>query len=76
MSAFLALSNGGQFMAKALLGYTTSADPRQNMRLVSEIRHLRQRVADLESALAAAHVENEALSALVSQGAEAVLEPA
>lgn len=63
-------------MAKALLGYTPSADPRQQMRLVSENRQLRQRIADLESALAAAHVENEALTALASHDADAVLEPA
>jgi len=61
-------------MAKALLGYTTSADPRQTLRLVNENRQLRQRIADLESALAAAHVENEALSALVSRDSDAVLE--
>ena len=63
-------------MAKALLGYTTSADPRQHMRLVAENRHLRQRVADLESALTAAHVETEALAALASRDSDAVLEPA
>lgn len=63
-------------MAKALLGYTPSADPRHNIRLVSENRQLRQRIADLETALAAAHVENEALSALASRDTDAVLEPA
>ncbi|GAC1379323.1 MAG: hypothetical protein NVSMB48_02510 [Marmoricola sp.] len=63
-------------MAKALLGYMTSADPRQQMRLVAENRHLRQRIADLESALNAAHVENEALAALASRESDSVLEPA
>ncbi len=63
-------------MAKALLGYTPSADPRQNIRLISENRQLRQRIADLESALLAAHVENEALTALAARDTDAVLEPA
>lgn len=63
-------------MAKALLGYTPSVDPRQHNRLAAENRYMRQRIADLETALAAAHVENEALSALVAHESDTVLEPA
>lgn len=66
-------------MAKALLGYTLAADPRlhgQTAQLVTENRRLRQRIADLESVLTAAQVENEALSALLAREADVVLEPA
>ena len=62
-------------MAKALIGYATSADPRQQLRLVRENRQLRQRIADLESVLVEVQIENEALSALLPQGSSAVLEP-
>lgn len=63
-------------MAKALLGYAVAPDTRLQARLAAENRHMRQRIADLETALAAAHVENEALSALVVREADTVLEPA
>ena len=53
-------------MAKALLGYAMATDPQRQARLAAENRQLRQRIADLESALNAAQVENDALSALVS----------
>lgn len=52
-------------MAKALLGYA-GPDPRLHSRLAAENRHLRQRIVDLENALVAAEVENDALAALVA----------
>ncbi|HWU31577.1 MAG TPA: hypothetical protein VN108_01815 [Marmoricola sp.] len=63
-------------MAKALLGYAVSPDARLQTRLAAENRHMRQRIADLETALAAAHIENEALTALVARESDSVLEPA
>lgn len=65
-------------MAKALLGYAMSTDPRlhsQHTRLAAENRQLRQRITDLESALAAVQIENEVLSSLLPEDASTVLEP-
>ncbi|WP_310962838.1 hypothetical protein [Nocardioides terrisoli] len=63
-------------MAKAILGYSVGSDPRNTMRLASENRHLRERVADLEAVLVRLQAENEALSALASDAPADVLEPA
>ena len=46
-------------MAKALLGHVGGSDPR----VLSEMRRLQQRVADLESELVRMQSENDALSA-------------
>lgn len=54
-------------MAKALLGYMSSSDPRAVARLTSETRRLRQRVADLESQLVRVQAENDALAAAVHE---------
>jgi hypothetical protein len=63
-------------MAKALLGYMTGSDPRVATRLAAENRILRQRVSDLEEAVVRLQAENDALSALVADQREDVLEPA
>lgn len=59
-------------MAKALLGYATGTDPRQVTRLANENRNLRQRIADLETALLRLQNENDALAAMATE--DAVLE--
>ena len=55
-------------MAKALVGYMNTTDPRVVAHLVSENRRLRQQVADLEAHLLRLQAENDALAASVSEG--------
>lgn len=50
-------------MAKALLGYMSTSDPRVLARLTAENRQLRQRVADLEAQLLRLQSENDTLAA-------------
>lgn len=52
-------------MAKALLGYMSSTDPRVLAQLVAENRRLRQRVSDLESHVLRLQAENDSLAAAV-----------
>ncbi len=52
-------------MAKALLGYMSSSDPRVLARLTSENRRLRQHVADLEAQMLRLQAENDLLAAKV-----------
>jgi uncharacterized small protein (DUF1192 family) len=63
-------------MAKALLGHVGSPD----IRLLSEVRRLQDRVRELESEVLRLHAENDALAASVSHtdliSLEAVKEPA
>jgi hypothetical protein len=54
-------------MAKALVGYMNTTDPRVVAHLVSENRRLRQRVADLEAHTLRLQGENDALAASVSE---------
>lgn len=49
-------------MAKALLGYMSSSDPRALTRLTAENRRLRQRVADLEAQMLRLQTENDSLA--------------
>ena len=49
-------------MAKALLGYQSSIDPRAVARLTAENRRLRQRVADLEDHVLRLQTENDGLA--------------
>ena len=53
-------------MAKALVGYMNSTDPRVVARLSGENRRLHERVADLEAHLLRLQAENDALAASVS----------
>jgi hypothetical protein len=50
-------------MAKALVGYMNSTDPRVVARLTGENRRLRERVADLEAHILRLQAENDALAA-------------
>ena len=50
-------------MAKALVGYMTSSDPRALAQLTAENRRLRQRVADLEAHVLRLQAENDTLAA-------------
>lgn len=52
-------------MAKALLGYMSSSDPRALAQLTAENRRLRQRVADLEAHILRLQAENDSLAAAV-----------
>ena len=52
-------------MAKALLGYMSSTDPRVLAQLVAENRRLRQRVADLEAHVLRLQAEHDSLAAAV-----------
>lgn len=52
-------------MAKALLGYLSTTDPRVGARLNAENRRLRQRVADLEAQVLRLQVETDTLAAAV-----------
>ena len=52
-------------MAKALLGYMSSTDPRIATQLAAENRRLRQHVADLEAHILRLQAENDALAAAV-----------
>ncbi len=61
-------------MAKALVGYMNTTDPRVVAHLVSENRRLRQRVADLEAHALRLQTENDALAASVSEELLAVSE--
>ena len=54
-------------MAKALVGYMNTTDPRVVAHLVSENRRLRQRVADLEAHARRLETENDALAASMSE---------
>jgi hypothetical protein len=54
-------------MAKALVGYMNTTDPRVVAHLVSENRRLRQQVADLEAHVLRLQAENDALAASVSE---------
>jgi len=54
-------------MAKALLGYSITIDPRAANRLAGENRILRQRVADLENIVLRLQKENDALAAVVTE---------
>lgn len=50
-------------MAKALLGYMSSSDPRALAQLTAENRRLRQHVADLEDHILRLQAENDTLAA-------------
>ncbi len=52
-------------MAKALLGYMGSPDPRVVAQLTVENRRLRERVADLEAHVLRLQAETDALAATV-----------
>ena len=52
-------------MAKALLGYMSTTDPRVVAGLTAENRRLKQRVADLEAHVLRLQTENDALAAAV-----------
>lgn len=52
-------------MAKALLGYMSSSDPRLIAQLTAENRRLRQRVTDLEAHIMRLQAENDSLAAAV-----------
>ena len=52
-------------MAKALLGYMSSSDPRALAQLTAENRRLRQRVSDLEAHIMRLQAENDSLAAAV-----------
>lgn len=52
-------------MAKALLGYMSTTDPRIVSQLSSENRRLRQRVADLEAHVMRLQADNDKLAAAV-----------
>ena len=54
-------------MAKALLGYTTTGDPRVVAQVTAENRRLRQRVADLEEHVLRLEDENDSLAAVVHE---------
>ena len=60
-------------MAKAILGHIGGTDPRVTARLARENQLLRQRIADLESAVLRLQMENDTLGAMVG---DEVLEPA
>ncbi len=57
-------------MAKALLGYSISTDPRVVNRLAGENRSLRQRVADLEEIVLRLQQENDALAAVATESVD------
>jgi cell division protein FtsB len=50
-------------MAKALLGYMSSTDPRALAQLMAENRRLRRQVADLEAHILRLSAENDSLAA-------------
>jgi len=54
-------------MAKALLGYMNTTDPRVVAALNAENRRLRQRVTDLEAHVMRLQSENDALAAQVER---------
>lgn len=49
-------------MAKALLGYMSSTDPRALAQLMAENRRLRRQVADLEELVLRLQAENDSLA--------------
>lgn len=53
-------------MAKALLGYLSSTDPRAIAQIVAENRRLRQRMTDLESHVLRLQAENDRLEAALA----------
>ena len=52
-------------MAKALLGYMSSSDPRALAQLTAENRRLRRQVGDLEAHILRLQAENDTLAAAV-----------
>lgn len=54
-------------MAKALLGYMSSTDPRALAQLMAENRRLRRQVADLEAAILRLSAENDKLEAAAAE---------
>ena len=54
-------------MAKALLGYLSSSDPRVVASLTAENRRLRQHVADLQAHILRLQAENDTLAAAVHE---------
>ena len=52
-------------MAKALLGYMSSTDPRVVAQLTAENRRLKQHVTDLEAHILRLQAENDTLAAAV-----------
>jgi cell division protein FtsB len=54
-------------MAKALLGYMSSTDPRALAQLMAENRRLRRQVADLEAAVLRLSAENDSLAAAAAE---------
>jgi cell division protein FtsB len=54
-------------MAKALLGYMSSTDPRVTAQLTAENRRLRQRVTDLEAHVMRLQAETDTLAAAVHE---------
>ena len=54
-------------MAKALLGYMSSTDPRALAQLMAENRRLKRQVADLEALVLRLQAENDRLAAAASE---------
>ncbi|HLN78286.1 MAG TPA: hypothetical protein VK204_14655 [Nocardioidaceae bacterium] len=54
-------------MAKALLGYMSSTDPRALAHLMAENRRLRRQVADLEAHVLRISAENDSLAAAAAE---------
>lgn len=54
-------------MAKALLGYMSSTDPRALAHLMAENRRLRRQVADLEAHVLRLAAENDSLAAAAAE---------
>lgn len=54
-------------MAKALLGYMSSSDPRAFAQVTAENRRLRQRVTDLEEYILRLQAENDSLAAALQE---------
>jgi hypothetical protein len=57
-------------MAKALLGYSMNADPRDAGRLLSENTALRRRVVDLQKLVLRLQQENDALAAVATESVD------
>jgi hypothetical protein len=54
-------------MAKALLGYMSSTDPRALAQLMAENRRLRRQVDDLEACILRLQAENDSLAAAAAE---------
>lgn len=54
-------------MAKALLGYMSSTDPRALAQLMAENRRLRRQVADLEDHVLRLQADNDSLAATAAE---------